>query len=126
MKKILMITLACCLTTGAFAQNKMSDSKESKMESKDKMQPKETIELKGEKMMETKGENTRELQENKTLKNGTVVMTDGMLKTKEGKMIQLKAGESVDTKGNISRIKKHKMDNKMKMDKTGSKMKTKM
>ncbi len=75
------------------------------------------VEMKEGKVMVMKGANTMELKEKLMLKNGTVVMADGSVKTKGGKMMQLKEGKFMDMNG--------KMDN-MKMDKMEKMEKSKM
>ncbi len=72
--------------------------------------------------MVMKDVNTMELKENLMLKNGTVVLADGSVKTKGGKMMQLKEGEFMDMNGKMNKMK---MD-KMKMDKMDKMEKSKM
>jgi hypothetical protein len=57
--------------------------------------------LENGKMMCTKEGKTKPMEKSIRLKNGTVVMTDGTLKSKDGKTTQLKDGECVDMKGDM-------------------------
>ncbi len=68
---------------------------------------KDGVEMKEGKVMVMKGANTMELKENLMLKTVTVVMADCSVKTKGGKMMQLKEGEFMDMNG---KMKTDKMD----------------
>lgn len=105
MKKIIILAICCFIGFGAFAQ---TEKKMDKMEHMDKM--KDCIMKKDGKVMQMKDGKTMELTETATLSNGTMVMADGSIKMKDGKMSMLKEGESIDMDGKMKMMKKKKME----------------
>lgn len=97
---MMIAVIACIVSTGVFAQEKM-----------DKMAPKkDVVMMKDGKMMMMKDGKTMAMDKDLTMQNGTMVMADGSVKMKDGKMMKLKNGDAMD------------MDGKMMKPKTKSKM----
>jgi hypothetical protein len=109
MKSIIFLAIAFVLgTTTVSAQEKKMekmDQKEHKM--------KDCLMMKDKKMMVCKGGNTTEMTEDMTLTNGTMVMKDGSVKTKDGKMMKLNEGDCIMMDGKIKKKMSGKMDHKM-------------
>ena len=103
MKKLLIMAVAFTLSLGVFAQEKM----DKKMGMK-----KDCVMMEGGKMMVMKGGNTMAMDKDMTLPNGTMVMTDGTVKTKDGKTMMMKDGDCVYMNGKMSKMKMDKMKNK--------------
>lgn len=109
MKKILVLFIATSLSYGAFAQATSNKNQDKMMtESKDMMN-KNFVMMKDDKMMVCKNGETMPMTKEIKLKNSTTVMPDGSVKTKEGKTIQMKNGEAMDMKGNMTWMKDDKM-----------------
>lgn len=82
-----------CLTTivtTAHAQGKMGNQK-----------MKDCVMMVDGKMMQMKGGKTMAMDQDMTMKNGTMVMKDGTMKMKNGKTTMLKEGESMDMTGKM-------------------------
>ena len=73
---------------------------------------KDCITMKDGKVWQTKDGKTAELQEDVTLPNGTVVMKDGNVKTKDGKTTMLKDGDCVWMNGKMTHMAMKKKDAK--------------
>ena len=82
--------IACIVSTGVFAQEKMD-----KMATK-----KDVVMMKDGKMMMIKEGKTMTMDKDVVLKNGTTVMVDGSIKMKDGKMEKMKNGDAMDMDGN--------------------------
>src|SRR6187402_1041567 len=63
---------------------------------------KDGFKMKDDMMLAVKNGVTTTMSVNVTLKNGTVVKTDGSVITLAGKTIQLKNGQAIDSKGRIT------------------------
>src|SRR5579862_2917818 len=107
MKKLLLAVAIFC-SLGAMAQDSKMD--DAKMDHK----MKDCVMMKDGKMMTMMDGKTMVMDKDMTLKNGTVVMTNGMVKTKKGKTMQLKDGESLDMNGKKMKMKKDMQDMPMK------------
>lgn len=95
MKKILIVLFATALSCSAMAQSKMAEE-QVKMES--------CVMMKGGKMMCTMDGKTTPMTKTMTMKNGTKVMADGMVKMKNGKSMMLKDGQSVMMSGKVDKM----------------------
>lgn len=116
MKKIIVLTVACTLSIGLFAQaGKDKDKKMDKMEHSGmgKMHKgmKDCVMMEDGKMMVMKGGKTMQMDKDMTMKNGTMVMSDGNVKWKNGKTAMLKNGDCVYMDGKMAKMdmKKDKM-----------------
>jgi hypothetical protein len=108
MKRIMFLAIAFVLgTTVVSAQQKM-DKMDQKMDHK----MKDCIMMKDGKMMVEKGGSTMEMKEDMTLSNGTMVMKDGSVKTKDGKMMKMKDGDCIYMNGKMKKMSA-KMDKKL-------------
>ena len=124
MKKALVTLFAITLTLGLFAQD--STNAMSKMAPNQNMQKHEGVIMKGGKLLMMKNGQTTQLTTDMTLDNGTVVMTNGSVKAKDGSTTTLKEGDYISmdgtTMGNINKGPKNNMGkdstmtNKMKPD----------
>ena len=107
MVTLIVITLAL----GVFAQD--STNAMNKMAPKQNMQKHEGVMMKDGKLLMMKNGQTTQLTTDLTLDNGTVVMTNGTVKAKDGKTTVLKEGDYVSmdgTKmGNMATWKKEHM-----------------
>lgn len=119
MKKLLVVMLACTLCSSLIAQTekhkKMKKMNHGTMMSKGDMKMKDCVMMEGGKMMVMKSGETMDMQEDMTMKNGTMVMKDGTVKMKDGKTAMLKDGECVYMSGHMSKMKMMKHSEKMKM-----------
>jgi hypothetical protein len=115
MKKLIVVLAACTLSAGVFAQDathkKMHKMEHSMKMGKGDMKMKDCVMMEGGKMMVMKDGKTMDMNEDMTMKNGTMVMKDGTVKMKSGKTAMLKDGECVYMNGSMSKMKmmKHKM-----------------
>jgi len=107
MKKILVVFSAITFSLGAMAQNAKMEKKEN------------CVMMKDGKMVEMRDGKTMPLEKDMTLKNGTVVMTNGTMKTKEGKIMPMKEGECMNMQGKVE-----KKTEKKKMEKKDTKVKS--
>lgn len=128
MKKLFVVMVACTLCTGVFAQTD-KDKKEDKMEqsgkmdkmehagkmAKGNMKMKDCVMMEGGKMMVMKNGENMAMDQDMTMKNGTMVMKDGTVKMKDGKTAMLKDGDCVYMDGRMSKMKMMKHSEKMKM-----------
>ena len=119
MKKLFIVMVASTLCTGLFAQTD-KDKKMEKMEHAGKMEKgsmkmKDCVMMEDGKMMVMKNGETMALDNDMTMKNGTMVMKDGTVKMKDGKTMTLKNGECVYMDGRMSKMKMMKHSEKMKM-----------
>ncbi len=103
MKKILILFLATSLSYGAFAQT--STKTEDKMTTESKDMKKNCVMMKDNKMMVCKDGETSAMTKDIKLKNGTTVMADGNVKTKDGKTTMMKNGEVMDMNGKVTWMK---------------------
>ena len=111
MKKVLISLFAITLTLGVFAQD-------STMAPKHNMQHHEGVIMKNGKLLMMKNGQTTQLTSDLTLDNGTVVMADGSVKTKDGIITTLKEGDYVGMDGTIGNTKTKWPKNKMGKDST--------
>lgn len=74
-------------------------------QSKDMMQ-KNSVMMKDNKMMVSKDGETSAMTKDIKLKNGTTIMSDGNVKTKDGKTTMMKNGEVMDMNGKVTWMKK--------------------
>ena len=104
MKKLFVFLVISLIGTGAFAQM-------------GQMKMKNGVMMKNGKMMVMKNNKAMPMTSNMTMSNGTMVMTDGMVKMKNGKTMMLKNGECVYMDGKMSHMKMgNKMSTPMKKD----------
>ena len=119
MKKLFVVIAAFFLTTGLFAQNtqdKKTDNQEhSEKMAKGDMKMKDCVMMENGKMMVMKNGQDMAMDQDMTMKNGTMVMKDGTVKMKDGKTSMLKDGECVYMDGHMSKMKPMKHSEKMKM-----------
>ncbi|MFT3910825.1 MAG: hypothetical protein QM737_15515 [Ferruginibacter sp.] len=111
MKRLLIIVIGFLLSMPLHAQTKMTEKEDTKLS------PTKTdgLLMKDGKMMQMKDGQAIAIEKDITLKNGTIVMTDGTIKTKGGKTIILKNGDWIMTDGTIKYkpVKKNPVKNKM-------------
>ncbi len=119
MKKLLVVTLACILSGGIFAQTasdkKMDNMNQSGKMAKGHMKMKDCVMMEDGKMMVMKNGESMAMDQDMTMKNGTTVMKDGSVKMKDGKTTMLKDGDCVYMDGKMSKMKMTKNAEKMKM-----------
>jgi len=113
MKKLMILAFTFLVSTGAFAQ-KMESKMNNKMDNKTPM-PKDAIMMKDGKMIVMKGGQTMMMEKEMTLGNGTMVMTDGTIKMKNGKTMKMTEGQSMSMSGKMNKMGKMKkpMESKM-------------
>ena len=111
MKKLFIVFLVCLVSLSMQAQNKMSDSKMAshKMGTKNK----DCVMMDNGKMTIMKNGKMMDMNEDMTLRNGTVVMKDGSVKMKNGKSMTLKDGDCVWMNGMVTHKKAGANKNKM-------------
>lgn len=98
MKKILIIILSVFISVGIIAQEKkLNVLQDLKMK-----QTKEHVLMKDGKVMLIKDGKMVMMYEDMTMANGTVVSSDGTIKTKDGKTRMLLNGDIIDMKGKIT------------------------
>jgi uncharacterized protein with beta-barrel porin domain len=123
MKKVLVTLIVMTLALGVFAQD--STNAVNKMAPKQNMQKHEGVMMQDGKLLMMKNGQTTQLTTDLTLDNGTVVMSNGTVKAKDGRTTVLKEGDYVSmdgTKmGNMATWKKEHMGQDSTM---GNKMKT--
>lgn len=102
MKRIVVVFSALTISLGAMAQNGTLEKNY------------DCVMMKDGKMVEMKDGKTMPMTTDKTMKNGTVVMKDGKMKTKDGKTMPMKEGECMNMDGKIEMKKNGKKDTKMK------------
>lgn len=122
MKKVLVSLFAITLALGVFAQD--STSGMNTMAQKPNMQKHEGIIMRDGKLLMMKNGQTTQLTTDMTLDNGTVVMANGTVKTKEGTTTTLKEGDYVAMDGTIGNIAKWRKDHMMKDSTMSDKMKS--
>ena len=105
MKQLTMLFATLLLTTGIFAQNE-------KQKTEHKM-TKDCIMMKDGKMMVMKEGKTMDMDQDMTMKNGSVVMKDGTVKTKTGKTMKMKEGDCMYMDGKMMKMKMDKKKEKM-------------
>lgn len=119
MKKLIVVMVACTLSTALFAQtdkeDKMDKMEHSSKMGKGHMKMKDCVMMEDGKMMVMKSGNTMDMDQDMTMKNGTMVMKDGTVKMKNGKTKMLENGDCVYMDGSMSKMKmmKHSMKGKM-------------
>jgi len=100
MKKVFLSMIAAALSFGAFAQDTTKPATPP-TEQQPQHQQKDMYMFRNSKMWEVKnGTVVTELTKDVTLKNGTVVKTNGEI-IKDGQTIKLKDGQYIDVDGNI-------------------------
>lgn len=101
---------------GAFAQGKMDDKM--KMDSKEQqmdMKKDHIMMMDGKMVMQLKGKEMN-MEKDMTLSNGTMVMMDGMIKSKDGITMMMKEGDAIGMDGKMGKMNAEKMKmGKMKM-----------
>jgi hypothetical protein len=106
MKKLLILSAVFIMSAGAtFAQDNMPSTKKDNM-SNMKHPMKDCVMMKDGKMWVMKGGKTMEMTQTMTMTNGTTVMADGSVKTKEGKTMMMKDGESMSMNGKMKKMMK--------------------
>ncbi|MBB2147433.1 DUF6799 domain-containing protein [Pedobacter gandavensis] len=107
MKKLfLMVTALVMLSCGAVVAQDSTMHK--KMKTHKMSKAKDHIMMKDGKMWVMKNGMHTEMKETMTLPNGTMVMTDGMVKMKDGKTMMMKNGNSIDMMGKMMPMKMKK------------------
>ncbi|MXV50470.1 hypothetical protein GS399_05750 [Pedobacter sp. HMF7647] len=109
MSAALAVTYLACLSSAYAMPVNPSTARQDTTKSKMKMdhQMKDCVMMEDGKMMLMKDGKTMEMTKDMALKNGTMIMTDGTVKSKSGKSMKLKNGESVDMNGKMMPM--HKM-----------------
>lgn len=113
MKRIIVLATALFLGLAVSAQEKTMDKKaDQKMDHK--MAMKHCVMMKDGKMMMAKNGDTTAMEKNMTMSNGTMVMTDGMCKMKDGKTMKMQDGDCMCMDGKMMKKKTAKpMQHKM-------------
>lgn len=126
MKKVLVSLFAITLTLGAFAQDStQTTNKMAPKQNHEGIQNHEGVVFKNGKLLMMKDGQTTQLTTDLTLDNGTVVMTNGSVKTKDGTTTTLKEGDYIGMDGTIGNIKnKWPKNNMVKDSMMRDKMKT--
>ena len=106
MKRLLIIGCSLLLTISLNAQTKMTEKDDIKLS------PTKTdgLLMKDGKMMQMKDGLSKPIEEDVRLKNGTIVMKDGSVKTKDGKTIVLKDGDWIMMDGTVKKNSIKKQD----------------
>ena len=112
MKKLLTLAAAIAFSFASFAQTTSGD-KMSKDQGTKTATKKDCYKMKDGKMMEMKDGKWAAMTMDATLKNGTMVMTNGTVKMTDGKTSQLKEGEGIDVDGKMMMKPAKKDDGKM-------------
>jgi ribosomal protein L14 len=99
---------------GFFALN-LSAQQVEKMKSHKHSTTKDCVMMDNGKMMMMKHGQTMDFTKEMTLKNGTLVMTDGTIKRKNGTSVQLKDGDCIMMDGKVTHNKEGMKKEKMKM-----------
>src|SRR5664279_241842 len=99
MKKVLFSLFAITLTLGVFAQD--STNATNKMAPRHNMQSHEGVIMKNGKLLMMKNGQTTQMTTDLTLDNGTVVMANGNVKSKDGTTTTLKEGDYVGMDGTM-------------------------
>ena len=107
MKKILIALFVLAISGTATAQTKMSS------DSKMSQSMENCVMMKDGKMACTMNGKTMPMTKNMTMKNGTVVMANGTVKTKDGKTMMLKNGQCVMMSGKVETMPMKSGDMKM-------------
>jgi hypothetical protein len=99
MKRLLVIAFPLLFGISLNAQTKMTEKDDIKLS------PTKTdgLMMQEGKMMQMKDGLSKPIEKDITLKNGTVVMQDGTVKTKDGKAIILKNGDWIMMDGTVKR-----------------------
>ncbi|MEO8770701.1 MAG: DUF6799 domain-containing protein [Ferruginibacter sp.] len=97
MKRLLIIAFSLSLSISINAQTKMTEKDDIKLS------PTKTdgLLMQDGKMMQMKDGLSKPIEKDVTLKNGTIVMKDGTVKTKNGKTIVLKDGDWIMMDGTL-------------------------
>ena len=103
MKKVFVSIFAMTLALGVFAQDSTNDA--NKMAPKPGMQKHEGVIMRDGKLQMMKNGQTTPLTTDLTLDNGTVVMANGTVKTKDGTTTTLKEGDYVGMDGTMGNVK---------------------
>ncbi|MEO6667925.1 MAG: DUF6799 domain-containing protein [Ferruginibacter sp.] len=99
MKRFLIVAFSLLFSISLNAQTKMTEKDDIKLS------PTKTDGLmrKDGQMMQMKDGMSKAIEKDITLKNGTVVMQDGTIKTNEGKTVVLNDGDWIMTDGTIKK-----------------------
>jgi len=106
MKKMILLLTVCFITATVFAQNDQKTEKKDKTEKMHHM--KDCIMKHDGKITVMKDGKTMDMSEDMTLTNGTVVMKDGTVKTKDGKTSMMQDGDCVYMDGKMKKMKMKK------------------
>ena len=107
MKKLLILITALALSSTAFSQEKMGMKKGMKMGKMGQnmdMNKDHIMMMDGKMQMMKKGEKMS-MDKDMVLSNGTTVMTDGTMKTKNGETMTMKEGDVIYMNGKMGRMK---------------------
>jgi hypothetical protein len=105
MKRVMILSIMLSLNFALFAQKKTSDPK---------MAMKGCVMMKDGKMMMAKSGDTTAMEKDMKMSNGTMVMTDGMCKMKNGKTMKMTDGDCMCMDGKMMKKKTTKpMQHKM-------------
>jgi hypothetical protein len=111
MKRCLILLLAFLLSKAAFSQEKMDKMDKTSSHHMSKMHGtmQDCVMMEDGKTMMMKDGKTMPMDQDMTLKNGTMVMTDGTIKWKNGKTMKLKNNQCIYMNGKVSMMKMDKM-----------------
>jgi hypothetical protein len=111
MKKTLILFTAFTISTACL---NAQDSKPNPKPTTDTMVlVKDCVMMEDNKMMVIKSGRTSAMDSDMTMTNGTVVLTNGTIKTKDGQTMMLKNGYCVYMNGTLGKMKMHKTMPKM-------------
>lgn len=98
MKKLITLIAVALFATASFAQDKAEKPADTKASGKMKH---ECYAMKDGGLMHCMGVNAEPQKSNVTLKNGTVVTPDGVVKTKDGQETKMENGQCISMMGSI-------------------------
>lgn len=108
MKKIFAVLFITVLTTGTFGQTDSTMSKMHKMKKREMIKG-DCVMMKDGKMMVMKNGQTKDMDKDMALGNGTTVMKDGTVKMKGGKTMMMKDDDCIYMNGKMSKMKMNKI-----------------
>jgi hypothetical protein len=133
MKKLMIVIAAAAFSFTSFAQNSTSGNMEknktgNEKTTNDKMSHEKSMkhyyEMKNGKMMEIREGKTSAMTNDVNLENGSMLMTNGTVKMKDGSTKKVKEGDCVYMDGKIEKMKMDKKEGS-KMDNKDGKMENK-
>ena len=101
---MLIVVAAVAMSCSAMAQAKMSDTSMHKMSHKSMHNMDSSVMMMDGKMMTMMHGKSVPIKHAMTMKNGTMVMPDGMVKMKGGKTMTLKEGQCVMMDGEVTKM----------------------